>query len=244
MHETIAASQLAHFAKEQIIGRQLLVLVSGVPGSGKSHFASRLERGLGAYRLNMDLLRGELFGTANRREQKEYDKRAKAGLDSEAIERFQNEKRLKLVEAFNEKLTSNLADGKSVIIDASQHVRRGRDRNRQIAETFDVPSLLVVVQTPYELAVKRAVERELAADSYPFPTEEEAREEIDRYLAEFDYPADDELHVYINGEDQFAEQEALFLNAGRQLPDLQVVGGERPKATLSKIKNENGNRHA
>ena len=244
MHETIAASQLAHSAKEQIIGQQLLVLLAGVPGSGKSHFASRLERELEAYRLNMDILRGELFGTANRREQHEYNRQAEAGLDSEAIERFHNEKRLKLVEAFNKKLTGNLADGKSVIIDASQHVRRGRDRNRRIAETFDVPSLLVVVQTPYELAVKRAMERELAADSYPFPTEKEAREEIERYLAEFDYPADNELHVYVNGEDKFTKQKALFLNACRQLPDLQAVGGEQPTTTLSAIKNENGDRHA
>ena len=245
MHEKIdATNRPVQPAKERIISRQLLVLMAGVPGSGKSHFASRLEKELGAYRLNMDLLRGELFGTANRCEQREYNKQAEAGLDPPAIEKFQNEKRLKIIKAYNEKLSGNLADGKSVIIDASQHVRRGRNRNRRIAETFDIPSLLVIVQTPYELAVKRATERKLAADSYPFPTEEEAREEIDCYLAEFDYPTDDEWHVYINGEDKFTEQETLFLNACRQLADIETAEAGRQKAIPSGTKNENGDRHA
>ena len=60
--------------EDRIIDQQLLVMMIGIPGSGKSFFARQLTEKLNAERLNMDLLRRELFGTQNRWEYKELIK--------------------------------------------------------------------------------------------------------------------------------------------------------------------------
>ena len=94
---------LASQNKEQFIERQLLVMMVGMPGSGKTTFARELEERSDAYRLNMDLLRGELYGTANRQEQKRYNQQARAGLDREALATYEHKRHNQIAEAFNEK---------------------------------------------------------------------------------------------------------------------------------------------
>ena len=56
--------------------QQLLVMMLGVPGSGKTSFAQPPADRLEAHRLNMDLLRGEIYGTANRQDYIDWHQQA------------------------------------------------------------------------------------------------------------------------------------------------------------------------
>ncbi len=207
---------LAPQNKEQFIERQLLVMMVGIPGSGKTTFARQLAERSDAYRLNMDLLRGELYGTANRQEQKRYSQQARAGLDREAIAAYEYERSNQLTEAFNEKLIINLKAGRSIIIDSSRDNRARRDEHRRTAKQYDALSIIVWMQIPYERAIERATYRKLTADSYPFEEEHLAREEIDRCLQRLDFPGDDELCVRVDGQQSFNEQFASIYECCRQ----------------------------
>ncbi len=208
---------LASEYQEQFIERQLLIMMVGIPGSGKTTFARELTERLDASRLNLDLLRGELYGTANRQDQKRYNQEACAGLDRQAIAAYHQEKYSKLKEAFNKKLILNLEAGCSIIIDSSQDNRARRDKHRQTAEQYGALSIIVWMQTPYEKAINRATHRELTADSYPFEEEYLAREEIDRCLQNLDFPSDNELCVHIDGQQGFDEQFAAFCKYYHQI---------------------------
>ena len=208
---------LASEYQEQFIERQLLILMVGIPGSGKTTFARELTAKLDASRLNLDLLRGELYGTANRQDQKRYNQQACAGLERQAIAAYHRTKHDRLQAAFNQKLILNLEAGRSVVIDSSQDNRARRDRRRQTAEQYGALSMIVWMQTPYERAIKRATHRELTADSYPFEEEYLAREEIDRCLQNLDFPADNELCVHIDGQQGFDEQFMAFCKYYQQV---------------------------
>ena len=114
------------------------------------------------------------------------------------------------------KIIINLKAGRSIIIDASVNNRAQRNKHRQTAKQYDALSIIVWMQVPYEKAIERATHRELTADSYPFEEEHLAREEIDRYLQESDFPGDDELCVRIDGQQSFDEQFASIYECYRQ----------------------------
>ena len=192
--------------RERLLNRQLLVMMVGVPGSGKTTFAAPLAEMIGAYRLNMDLLRGEIYGTTDRQDQINYDKRARLGLNREEVQAFREQKRQRELEAFHEKLTNNLRVGRSVVVDSSCDSRRKRDKLRRAAYQFGALPIVTWMQTAYPRAIERATFRDLGPDSYPFEEEYLAREEIDRCLRSLDLPAEDEFCVPIDGEQGFSGQ--------------------------------------
>ncbi len=193
------------------IDRQLMVLLVGVPGSGKSTFARPLADRLGAYRLNMDLLRGELYGSHNRQEQKEWSRQRWQALEPSERAEFQRQ-----WEAECEQVTANLLAGRSVVVDSSSDSRQSRDRRRQLATRLSIPAVIAWMDVPHDLAINRAVSRELTADSYPFPTRIEAETEIQSCLAHLDEPGPDEGWVKLDGQAEFAQQYALFLGFCRR----------------------------
>lgn len=206
-----------------------LVIMVGIPGSGKTTFAGQLAGALGAYRLNMDLLRGELFQTANRQEQIEYNRTQTAGLSPPDQRAWHEEKNRQVSELFDKKLELHLSASQSVVVDASSDSRKQRDRLYRAAEQFGALPVVVWMQVPCKLAIDRATNRELKSDSYPFAKDHLAREEIDRCLARLDRPTDDEPVALVDGQDDIGQQLKAFANcaAGQlpQPPSERVAGG-------------------
>lgn len=94
-----------------------VVLVLGLPGSGKSYFAERLARRLGGPWLASDVVRGEL-GLRGR-----YDR--------ESIDRVYDEL-LRRAEA-------TIRDGATAVVDATFSSRRYRDAAHEAARRLGVP---------------------------------------------------------------------------------------------------------
>lgn len=203
---------------ECLKNQKWLIIMVGIPGSGKTTFSEPLSQALGAYRLNLDLIRKDLFGTANRRSQKEYNRMRTINLSREEERLYHKEKAQKVKQVFWQKLEMHLDAGRSVVVDSSSDRRKQRDALRQTAEQFGALPIVVWVQTPYALSIERATYRKLASDSYPFKEEYLAREEIDRCLNTLDHPSDEEQLALINGQDSLDKQLASFtLCAVRQL---------------------------
>lgn len=77
----------------------MVAIILGLPGSGKSYFASRLAEMLGADYVNSDRLRKELFP------KRSYSKEEKA----------------KVYEAMLKKMEKAIAKGKNLVLDATFH---------------------------------------------------------------------------------------------------------------------------
>ncbi len=187
--------------EDRIIDQQLLVMMIGIPGSGKSFFARQLTEKLNAERLNMDLLRRELFGTKNRWDYKELIK----GEDFDRVAAAQ-----KARETFDEKLESALKNGQSIVIDASQNRKFYRGLRRNLAAEFGVQTLVVWMSTPEDISIERAITREKTSDQHPFIDREAAEKEINRYLENWDPPQDDEFYIEMDGRISFADQYKKF----------------------------------
>ena len=94
----------------------LLVVVLGLPGTGKTTFARALAGRLGAVHLNTDMLRNEL-GLRG-----QYDEAAKARIYEELLQRCQAE----------------LALGKTVIVDGTFYRQAFRDRLEGLAREREI----------------------------------------------------------------------------------------------------------
>lgn len=93
-------------------GRLLLVVVLGLPGTGKTTFARTLASQIGAVHLNTDMLRTEL-GLRG-----QYDADTKARIYEELLQRSQAE----------------LARGHAVILDGTFYLQTFRDRIAGLAQ--------------------------------------------------------------------------------------------------------------
>ena len=203
------------------LDQQLLVMMVGIPGSGKTSFARPLADRLNAYRFNMDLLRGEIYGTANRQEYIDWHQREEKRLkleapDRETIDQFWRQQLERQWQAIDDRLTTNLAAGRSIVIDSSEDQRSNRDTNRELADRYQVPAVVAWMQIPHEAAVGRATSRQLTADSYPFPTPDKAEAEIQRCRNQLDQPGPDEACVQIDGQQDFASQYDTFVDFCRR----------------------------
>ena len=187
--------------EDRIIDQQLLVMMIGIPGSGKSFFARQRTEKLNAERLNMDLLRGELFGTKNRWEYKELTKRE--DFDRAAAAQ-------KVRETYAEKLKSALENGQSIVIDSSQDRKFYRDLRRNLAAELGVRTLIVWMSTPKDMSIERATTREKTSDQHPFIKREAATKEINRCLEYLDLPQNDEFYIRMAGRISFADQYKEF----------------------------------
>lgn len=118
-----------------IAERQLpkLVIVLGLPGSGKSYFAKRLAAKLNAEYINSDLLRKK-FSMSGKYSQKDKT----------------------LVYLEMEKLAEGFIQAKRlVVVDATFYLRKLRDRFISLSQRLFCPYYLIQIVTDEELAVKR-----------------------------------------------------------------------------------------
>ncbi|MYB40085.1 ATP-binding protein [Candidatus Saccharibacteria bacterium] len=196
MAETIRhESRLA--GSEKAIRQQVLVMVIGAAGSGRTTFAKHLAETLGARRLDFDILRREIHDSKEYRELGLSDQPLSEGLDIETTEKILRGSKRYEEQIFEEWLEHLLAAGKSVVIDAERYARKdNRDLNQDLATKLGAATVVAVMKTPGPAAARRGKE----AASHP---------------CGFEAPAAGEFFVRIDGRQGFARQYEDFFNACR-----------------------------
>ncbi|MBI4288110.1 MAG: ATP-binding protein [Chloroflexi bacterium] len=109
------------------------IVVSGLPGSGKSHFSRRLADRLPCIVLESDVLRQRLFGTPT----------------------YSAEESARLFRAVHSLIEDLLAGGVSVILDATNVSERNREVLYHIAEKLKARLILVRVEAPVDVIKER-----------------------------------------------------------------------------------------
>ncbi|MCA9336219.1 MAG: ATP-binding protein [Candidatus Saccharibacteria bacterium] len=175
----------------------LLVMFIGVPGSGKTYFATRLAKRLAGVRLGGDAMRLAIFGSLEEIE---------ATYHSKHRQRV-NTYTFGAIDYVTEQL---LAAGVSVVYDAIHSKREDRLKQERVANTYHALPVLVRINTPYDVALQRGTEREVSADSRKFDRDKMAQV-IDQFEKSLEPPAAIELVVDIDGEATFDEQYGSFL---------------------------------
>lgn len=178
------------------MNKPLLIYFIGQPGSGKTYFATRLADRLGAVRLNSDATRIAMFGS------------------SEEVERIRKSKQESILYApvfgaMNYSAQQIINSGHSVIYDAQATKRRDRKRHEKLAHECDAAPILVWIDTPGELAIKRGQEREQRDDSIVY-SESKMRMLAELFSKNIDLPESDENLIKISGELPFEEQFKSF----------------------------------
>jgi aminoglycoside phosphotransferase family enzyme/predicted kinase len=149
-----------------------LVVVGGVPGSGKSSLASGLADRLGASLLASDRVRKELAGIAARQPARaEYEQ----GI-------YTPEHTRQTYEVLLARARTRLAQGETVVLDASWSTPEGREAAAETARLADADFVALRCDVPTDLALRRVAERlggisdadaavaaEMAARTPPWP---------------------------------------------------------------------------
>lgn len=135
-------------------GRPVLVVMSGLSGSGKSTVASRLARRTGFLHINSDRVRKELAGLAANETRPDL---------------YTPERSEQTYRTMREKAAAALAEGRGVILDATFMRRVDRDVVRAMAHRLRVPLLFVECRCSeaevYRRLHRRQTERRDASDA-------------------------------------------------------------------------------
>jgi predicted kinase len=122
--------------------RPPFVVVSGLPGTGKSHFCASLSQRLPFLILESDDLRKKLFSSPS----------------------YSPEESARLFQTLHRLIEELLKKGIPLILDATNLVERDRERLYSIAESFDARLVLVRVEAPPELVYQRLQSRKKGED--------------------------------------------------------------------------------
>ncbi len=128
----------------------VLLVLCGLPGTGKSTVAHAVERALGAVVLSSDLLRKRLFGLAP-------TEHWRGDVDSGP---YAAEWTTRTYDAMHAQAAAQLRAGRSVILDATFPVAAWRARFLKLAEDAGVFARVLYLRAPSELVEARLRERE------------------------------------------------------------------------------------
>lgn len=182
--------------------KPLLVMFIGIPGSGKTYFATRLAEKIDAVRLNSDAMRISLFGSLDKIKEMYY-----------SDDRYQlNDYTFRSMKYAT---TQILKTKKSVVYEAIQRTSSDRKEMEDIALECGAIPILVWMKTDPEVALKRGVARLPTPEHRNFD-EKTMREVIKHFSDGLDAPAEHELLIEISGEIPFEEQYDAFVKG---LPD-------------------------
>ncbi len=129
-----------------------LVLVAGLPGTGKTAVAEGLVRSEGFVRVASDLERKRLAGVPPGQE-------ALVRLDEGG---YTSAAGARTYEACLERAAAHLAEGHRVVVDATFRERKWRQRFASLARDWSVPWLLMVCQLPADVVRARLAARALS----------------------------------------------------------------------------------
>lgn len=168
----------------------------GVPGSGKTYFATRLTDKLAAVRLNSDGMRLAIFGSL------------------EAVEEVYNSSDRKRVNdyvfgAMDYATEQLLSGGVTVVYEAIQRTYDDRRKMRELADRTGAISVLAWMKVDTETAVQRIQVRAESDEVRRF-TQEKAREVVDHFTEQLDIPTPDERLIEIPGDIPFDQQFTVF----------------------------------
>jgi len=183
--------------------RPVLVMFTSIPGSGKSYFARQAAERMQAVRLCSDALRPAMFGSIEAWREAEANNGRQAMLGQ-------------LFGAMDYASTQILAAGNDLIYDTNTTKREYRSAEEKRAEKFGATAVVVHIETPYEVALKRGQDREEQPDQNRH-NEEVMRGLIDRMKAETDPFDPAERVVNLDGQVPFEEQFTSFENQVKEL---------------------------
>ena len=175
--------------------KRCLYLMLGHPGSGKSYFAQRLAREIGAVRFNSDRMRHHLFNNSH-----EHHSRA----DHEHI-----------INAINCAAISVLQSGYSIIYDINNNFVSDRKAYAALSKEYGACTIIIWVKTPLEVATERGASRPLSQEHIRIDSTW-----IERVAAELEAPSLDEPCIEIDGTLEFQLQYNSFRN---QLSKLKIA---------------------
>lgn len=169
--------------------RQLLIMMLGTLGAGKSHFARELAKRDDVKRVSVDALRRLLFRGVedwfhpgnNERVYDLLDKQTQKALDS----------------------------GCHVIRDSRHDSQRQRQQARELAAETGALAVAVWINTPVNLAIARGLSRPEAPDTAKLD-EEFIKDKSRQHSENVEPPGSDELAIEIDGRTTLAEQMAAF----------------------------------
>lgn len=124
------------------VARPVLIVVSGLPGSGKSHFCSRLAQRAPFLVVESDALREALFANPT----------------------HSRDESARLFAAIHTVVSDHLSTGISIIVDATNLLERHREVLYNIAERQGARLIVVGVEAPEELVHQRLQIREQGLD--------------------------------------------------------------------------------
>jgi predicted kinase len=180
------------------VARPALILMAGLPGSGKSTFARRLAGATGATVLESDALRQLLFG----------------GPTHEAAESHA------LFGAIFEAAGTLLRDGHTVIIDATNLKRSDRRPAHDLVAATGASLVIVRTVAPEPIILERLIHRELMPDRDDHSL---AGTAVYRHMAEEALPIIEE-HREIDTSDERATDAALV----ELTEELRLMGATNP----------------
>ena len=177
--------------------RPILVMFVGVPGSGKTTFASQIAEALHAVLLNSDSLRFSMWGNLAAIREHHAD----------TIER-----------SYNNQLTFGALDyaagqiirsGNDVVYDCNANTREERRRMADVALRFDGVGIVVCIQTPLDVSARRLAGRR-AADGQTNHSFESATAAVGHYSKQIEEPTTPEFTIEIDGRQDFQLQRQSF----------------------------------
>jgi predicted kinase len=121
----------------EAVVKPAFIVVSGLPGTGKSYFCNKLAERLRFVVLESDALRKTLFPSPH----------------------YSPEESARLFRALHQLIETLLKKGISLILDATNLSERNRERLYNIAERLGVKLLLVRVEAPPEVVYQRLKSR-------------------------------------------------------------------------------------
>ena len=179
-----------------MLNKPLLIVFIGMPGSGKTYFASRLAEKIGAVRINSDAMRLAIFGSNDRIEAIRASKQSFL-LNSQVFG------------AMHYSAKQILERGHCVIYEAQQTKRRNRREIERIADECGAVPILIWIKTDVEVAKSRGASRRATEDTHQY-TEEKMEFLADHFAKSLESPQPDENLIEISGEVSFEEQYKSF----------------------------------
>lgn len=192
----------------------MVVMVVGIPGAGKSHFARQFADVFHTPLVSFDKIRYQLFSEPQ----------------------FSRDEELVVAGLMNSQILELYKTQRTFIIDGAVNSRTARTEIERAARKHDYGYLTVWVQTDEDSAMYRSVTRNKrrAGDVYNTPMSEE---QFGNMVKRINPPGDKENHVVISGKHTFATQAKVVLQkivSPREGTITPVARPPRPSAASGK----------